>query len=167
MKNLPLLLLGAGAVYFLAKKPAKASTTTSTKEDSTLSNQIGSEKVGYKISEEKFGVSKETVITIYDRQKALDYAYNTGVKYANKGPGYVSNLLIGSQFDLLPKLTFDKDFKFVFDLLVYGYSGMSSVIKNQEFNDKVLQLLNQFVLDLINQGLTNEEFLKYFKVSLL
>jgi hypothetical protein len=167
MKNLPLLLLGAGAVYFIAKKPGKVST--STKEDSTGLNQIGSEKVGYKIVEQKFGVSKEThfVITVYNRQQALDYAYNTGIKYANNGPGYVANLLIGSQFDLLRKLNLDQDFKFVFDLLVYGYSGMSSVIKNKEFDDKVLNLLNQFVLDMINLGLTDEEFLKYFKVSLL
>lgn len=67
MKNLPLLLLGAGAVYFIAKKPAK----TSTKESLTIApGQIGSKDIGYKIVDCK--------LTIYDKQKAFDYAFKLG-----------------------------------------------------------------------------------------
>ena len=72
MGNLPLLLLGVGAVYFITKKPAK--TTTSTKEDSIASGQIGSKDVGYKIVNCK--------LTIYDKQKAFNYAFKLGAENA-------------------------------------------------------------------------------------
>jgi hypothetical protein len=161
--NLPLLLLGAGAVYFITKKPAIIKTKKEIsieKESEVQGNHIGSKDIGYKID--------NSTLTVYDRQKALDYAYQTGVKYTYKGQNYVSNILIGSQIDTLNKLTTESDIRFIFDLLIYGFSGMSHTINNPNYDKMYLiPLLEQFHIDLINLGSGNEEFLKSLKIKLL
>ena len=85
MKNLPLLLLGAGAVYFIAKKPAKVSSTASTKEKLNSTSDINQK--GYTIT--------NCSLKVNDLQKSLDYAYESGVKYGSKGPDYIINLIFG------------------------------------------------------------------------
>lgn len=162
MKNLPLLLLGAGAVYFIAKKPAKASTkeTSVKKESEVQGNYIGSKEIGYKID--------DYTLTVYNRQQALDYAYQIGVKYASKGPKYVSDVLIGSQTEILNKFGLEKDVRFIFDLLVYGFSGISSSVNNPNYDKTYLiPILEQFHIDLIKLGWDNEEFLNSMKIELL
>lgn len=131
MGNLPLLLLGAGAVYFITKKPAK--TATSTKEDSIAPGQIGSKDLGYKIVDCK--------LTIYDKQKAFDYAYELGVDNAFgiklDGTEPLKETLFGGclQKELTVKALMKTKEKalFVFDLMRFLYSGIVS--KSIEFGE--------------------------------
>lgn len=144
MKNLPLLLLGAGAVYLAAKKPTKVST----KENLTIApGQIGSKDIGYKIVDCK--------LTIYDKQKAFDYAFKLGADGVepNNVDEYtwstkpLKKKLIGECIDaeILAKLlmnTKEKAF-FVFNLFKYLLSGIVS--KSEVFtSDQALTNIQQF-----------------------
>jgi hypothetical protein len=144
MKNLPLLLLGAGAVFLVAKKPAKVST----KESLTIApGQIGSKDQGYKIVDCK--------LTIYDKQKAFDYAFKLGADGAepNNVDEYtwstkpLKKKLVGECIDaeILAKLlmsTKEKAF-FIFELFKYLLSGITS--KSEVYtSDQAIESIQQF-----------------------
>lgn len=129
MKNLPLLLLGAGAVYFIAKKPAKVSTT-STKEDAIAPGQIGSKEIGYKIVNCK--------LTIYDKQKAWNYAFKLGADGAevNNVDEYTWSTkplkmklvgdCFGSEVTVKSLINSKEKAFFIFELFRYLDSGITS-----------------------------------------
>lgn len=143
MKNLPLLLLGAGAVYFIAKKPAKASAT-SIKEDTIAPGQIGSKETGYKIVNCK--------LTIYDKQKAFDYAFKLGAENAMPNVDeytwsskVVTQKLIGDCFgsEITAKMLINSKEKasFIFELIKHLYSGIVS--ESAEFEENAISMLEQ------------------------
>lgn len=165
MKNLPLLLIGAGAVYFLAKKPVK--TSTATKEESIASGQIGSKDTGYKIVDCK--------LTIYDKQKAFDYAFKLGVDSTspdyNKGNTWSTKPLkkklvgdcISSEISAKILMNTKEKALFVFELFRYLYSGIA--LQSDVFDETT-------ALDSIQQFKDNtEKLLGYntsdFKVELI
>lgn len=147
MKNLTLLLLGAGAVYFIAKKPAKASTTPSKESSDIVPGQIGSKEIGYKIVNCK--------LTIYDKQKAYNYAFKLGVDGAevNNVDEYtwstkpLKKKLVGECIDaeILAKIlmsTKEKAF-FIFELFKYLLSGITS--KSEIYtSEQALKTIQQF-----------------------
>ena len=148
MKTLPLLLLGAGAVYFIAKKPAKVSTT-STKEDSIASGQIGSKDVGYKIVNSK--------LTIYDKQKAWDYAFKVGADGAEVNnvddntwsPSPLREKLFGgyleTELSVKTLMKTKEQALFLFDLMRFLYSGIASkLIDFEKDEDNGLPTLKGF-----------------------
>ena len=89
MKNLPLLLLGAGAVFLVAKKPAaKTGNSEAIPKNATLS--AGSKEIGYAI----YDCEK---LVIFDSKKAYDHVFDLGstLDQANK----LDDLLFGVCFD--------------------------------------------------------------------
>lgn len=143
MKNLPLLLLGAGAVYFIAKKPTKVPTTTSTapKKDNVETkseSDTAIKRQGYQI--------KDCVLIISNKQEAYDYAFKYGASF-DKGPGDELDLIkkelfgdcldtIGSTKKLVGKY-FDYAI-FVFNMFKNAYSGAAKI---NAFADKYKERL--------------------------
>jgi hypothetical protein len=146
MGNLPLLLLGAGAVYFITKKPAKVSIA-STKEPVIIKpGQSGSNLMGFKIA--------ACNLTIYNKQKALDYAFKLGADATKPDYNGGNNWDISSLKEKLisdcieteedAKILMDTKEKalFVFDLMKYLYSGISS--KSISFDQFGLDNMQKF-----------------------
>jgi hypothetical protein len=152
MKNLPLLLLGAGAVYFIAKKPAKVSKTN-------ISDPIiGTSSKGYEIT--------NCSLKVYDLQKSLDYAYEAGVKYGNKGPDYVINFIFGLCLtkDKIWLLIDGGHDKFIFEMVKYGLSGLYSktseidLIKKENLRLSLLAILIDLRTKLMELGSDESSF---------
>jgi len=137
MKNLPLLLLGAGAVYLVAKKPAAKTG----KESTTI--RPGESK-GYNI--------KDCKLTIYDAPRALDYAFNLGADNTlpdyNGGNTYkpVKNMIFGDctedEASIKKLMNNDQNALFVFNMFKYVYSGVAS--KSAIFEPDVIPKLQKF-----------------------
>jgi hypothetical protein len=154
MKTLPLLLLGAGAVYFIAKKPAKTSITTKEKSHST-----------YDINQKGYEITNCS-LKVYDLQKSLDYAYEAGVKYGSKGPDYVINFIFGLCLtkDKIWLLTNDGHDKFIFEMVKYGLSGLYSktseidLVKKENLRLSLLAILIDLSTKLIELGSDESSF---------
>ena len=139
MKTLPLLLLGAGALYFVAKKPAKVSKTNISDPSTPVSSK------GYEIT--------NCSLKVYDLQKSLDYAYEAGVKYGSKGPDYVINFIFGlclTKDKIWLLVDGDQNDKFIFEMVKYGLSGLYSKTSQMGIAERenLRQMLLAFMMDL-------------------
>lgn len=125
MKILPLALIAGGAYFLMNKK----------KPTSTDNQPVK----GYEIKD-------CTQLIIYDRKKALDYAFSIGQKV--KKSDDIESLLFGKclkdpKSDQFKKLINTKEKAvFIFDLVKYSYSGFVS--NNPEFENFVLTNLEAF-----------------------
>lgn len=140
MKTLPLLLLGAGAVYFIAKKPAKTSTKTLDEKDekvNTPETEVILKRQGYQI--------KNCELTIVSKQDAFDYAFKYGSTFGNKFESVKKELFddcldtIGSTKKLVNN-HHDKAI-FIFNMFKNAYSGLAS--KNgayEEFKEELFKI---------------------------
>ena len=131
MKTLQLLLLGAGAALFLSR--ATKPLIIKTPKEIVYDDQIGSKEVGYKIV--------DCSLTIFNKQKAFNYAYELGVDNAFgiklDGTEPLKETLFGGclQKELTVKALMKTKEKalFVFDLMRFLYSGIVS--KSIEFGE--------------------------------
>jgi hypothetical protein len=153
MKTLPLLLLGAGALYFVAKKPAKVSKTNISDPSNIVSSK------GYEIT--------NCSLKVYDLQKSLDYAYEAGVKYGSKGPDYVINFIFGlclTKDKLWLLVDGDQNDKFIFEMVKYGLSGLYSKtletdpVKKKDLRLGLLAILIDLRIKLIESGSDESSF---------
>lgn len=161
-----LALAGLFAAFTLGKK--SSSKPTSSKESSDIApGQIGSKDIGYKINDCK--------LTIYDKQKALDYAFKLGVDGTspdyNKGNTWSTKPLkkklvgdcISSEISAKTLMNTKEKALFVFELFRYLYSGIA--LQSDVFDETT-------ALDSIQQFKDNtEKLLGYdtsdFKVELI
>lgn len=147
MKTLPLLLLGVGVVYLLRdnqNKIIKKVITDAEKEDSDKS-EFGEQ--GYKIENCK--------LTIYNKKKALDYAFQLGVIGAEESKGdfntkIFEQKLLGdcAETEKSAKILMSSKEKalFIFDLLKYLYSGLiSGGIDMEQFTLDNLQKMKNVI----------------------
>ena len=153
MGNLPLLLLGVGAVYFITKKPAKVSKTNISDPLVTTPSK------GYTIT--------NCSLKVHDLQKSLDYAYESGIKYGNKGPDYVINLLFGlclTKNKIWLLVDGDQNDKFIFEMVKYGLSGLYSKtsetdpMKKEELRKMLLAILIDLEMKLVESGSDKSSF---------
>ena len=125
MKNLPLLLAGIGAIYLLRESQNKIlkKVITDAESETEVKNSNEFKIQGYKIDNCK--------LTIYNKQKALDYAFKLGFDAAIDYDGnikYFEKSLLGdcAETEKTAKILMSTKEKalFVFDLLKYLYSGL-------------------------------------------
>ncbi len=131
MKILPLLLLGGGA-YFLTKKKPKASGSTTSND----SNKSDLPVQGF--------IIKDCELIDFNQDLAYDYAYSAGVSFYNQNKEVnldkFRNQLFGdclaSLVSLKKLMSSTKNAKFIFDVIRYGYSGITQEANKIQNSDK-------------------------------
>lgn len=131
MKNLPLLILGAGAALFFSR--ATKPLIIKTPKEIVYDDQIGSKEVGYKIV--------DCSLTIYDKQKAYNHAFKLGADNALgiklDGVKPLKETLFGGclekELTVKALMTTKEKALFIFDLMRFLYSGIVS--KSIEFEE--------------------------------
>lgn len=152
MKNLPLLLLGAGAVYFIAKKPdiKTSKKESSSKEEDTQEKEtpvvLPGQAKGYNIDGCK--------LTIYNKQKAYAYAFKLGADNSlpdyNEGNTWSTKPLkktlvgdcISSEENAKSLMNTKEKAFFIFELFKNLYSGITS--KSIVFEENAIDSIQQF-----------------------
>ncbi len=147
--NLPIILIGGGLLYVLLNKKSSTNTNPLKKESNSTqsnnSNVIGSKEIGYTI--------QNCQLTIYDSDKALEYAFEQGRQLVIKKSLSANELkikLIGDCLSTIQKRTClfssTKNAHFIFDLIRYGYSGAYSEGAGTIMG--MTQMLKDFISDI-------------------
>lgn len=155
MKNLPLLLLGAGAVYLVAKKPSTKTTSTETiPKNATLS--AGSKEIGYAI----YDCEK---LVIFDSKKAYNHAFDLGSTLDQ--PNKLDDLLFGVCFDSPEDISKFKQMIntkekaiLVFNLFKYLLSGYGKNHQDYDTQDEILAELNSIKIKMTSFGYNSNDF---------
>lgn len=155
MKNLPLLLLGAGAVYFIAKKPAaKTGNSEAIPKNATLS--AGSKEIGYAI----YDCEK---LVIFDSKKAYDHVFDLGstLDQANKLDDLLFGVCFDSPEDILKfkqMINTKEKAILVFNLFKYLLSGYGKNHQDYDTQDEILAELNSIKIKMTSFGHNSTDF---------